>query len=121
MSKKNGEKLLGYISEHFPRDGELIVTKCDVKYNSESILVEDVPVAFDRVIPVQIGKTVINAGLHKSEGGKNMTGIELYEMYYSEMRNQGIGMDGWDELEPSDRDAWDAVAEQVQLKPEKKT
>lgn len=54
MSEENGKKLLPYLRENFPREGELIVTKCDVKYDSDSIVVEDVPVTFDRAVPVAV-------------------------------------------------------------------
>jgi hypothetical protein len=39
-----------------------------------------------------------------------MDGSQLFERYRAALDAQGVGMDSWDQLEQTDRDAWDSVA-----------
>ncbi len=42
-----------------------------------------------------------------------MTGEDLYNVWRTAMRKQGVGCDRWDELEAADVRAWEVVAEKV--------
>lgn len=39
-----------------------------------------------------------------------MTGQELFAIYKAMLSAEGVGMDSWDDIEPSDRAAWVATA-----------
>ncbi len=49
-----------------------------------------------------------------------MTGEDLYNMYVREMEVRGTGLDDWDDLDDMEQFAWDAVAERLTEKLEKK-
>lgn len=46
-----------------------------------------------------------------------MSGEELYIMYLDAMNDEGVGVDEWQDLEESDKAAWNAIASKVQLLP----
>lgn len=37
--------------------------------------------------------------------------MRAYEIYMEAMREQGVEIDGWDDLPDSDKNAWDVVQE----------
>lgn len=39
-----------------------------------------------------------------------MTGQELYDMYVQAHADEGIGIDEWADLPPTDHDIWNAIA-----------
>lgn len=45
-----------------------------------------------------------------------MTGEELYNRYRAELAERGVGTDSWNELNETDRQAWDAVGKEIQPK-----
>lgn len=45
-----------------------------------------------------------------------MTGIELYTMYWRKLTDMGCYVPRWDRIQARDRDAWNALAAEVQLR-----
>ncbi|HPO92896.1 MAG TPA: hypothetical protein PL072_05435, partial [Phycisphaerales bacterium] len=82
MSEENGKKLLPYLQENFPREGELIVTKYTGKYDSDSVVVEDLPVTFDRLVPVQTGQPLEVQGFSEAEALVRRPGFRIGGRYW---------------------------------------
>lgn len=40
----------------------------------------------------------------------DLTGEELYDHYRGELKERGVCIDSWEELDSVDRSAWDALA-----------
>lgn len=74
MSEENGKKLL--------QEGELIVTKYTGKYDSDSVVVEDLPVTFDRLVPVQTGQPLEVQGFSEAEALVRRPGFKIGGRYW---------------------------------------
>ena len=45
-----------------------------------------------------------------------MNGEDLFNLFRQAMADEGVDMDEWEHAEPSERAAWDALAERVEVR-----